>query len=193
MWRIDRQTSNHQVFINYHLDSPLHLFFFLWKHYWKSCWNTFLRMCCHPPSEVSQATGGLWLETSDAKQAQSLWVVEVRMSQHPQPTLCWSNPQCWYRRWALLTTCTGEGEAMGQCHSSPCSIKAGKYTKKSRQMLHPYESHHTDACTLCVKQCGQECLLHWHTQIPALTPPSSEYFLFSFVFIDLKCRKRKAK
>lgn len=187
MWRIDRQTSNHQVFINYHLDSPRHHFFF----FLKTLLKVLLKHISEDvlPSTSWSFTGNRWTVAWDqwCQQAQSLWVVEVRMSQHPQLT------QCWYRRRALLTTCTGEGEAMGQCHSSPCSIKAGKCTKKSRQMLHPYESHHTDTCILCVKQCGQECLLHWNTQIPALTPPSSEYFLFSFVFIDLKCRKRKAK
>ena len=125
-WGIAGQPSNPHFFSNDHVDSPRHLFFFFWKPCWKVCLNWLPRTCCHPPAVVSQAVGGPRLESQWCQQAQSLSVSEVRMSQHPQSVLGWSNPRCWYRRWALLTAHTGKSEVVGQCHSSLHSAKAGK-------------------------------------------------------------------
>lgn len=121
--------DNHQTpsfFASHHVASPRHLFFFFWKLYWKSCLNMLLRTTCRPSAVVSQAIGGLWLDSQWCQQEISLEMAEARMAQHPQPMLGWRNPQGCYRTWALFTIHTEKREAMGPCHSSLYSAEATK-------------------------------------------------------------------
>lgn len=113
-------------FTNHHVASPWHPFSFFLKTLAKVMFRHASEDVLTPTS--CSFTGNRWAVAQEpVMPADSIpvkgWSEDVST---PQPMTGWSNPQCWYRRWELLTPCIRKSEAVGRCQSALHPAEAGK-------------------------------------------------------------------